>query len=194
MMDSTNVFFYIKLHSFYGTQSLKKKILQLNERAITETDTSKLLEYLDIYGSCLLHTDGNEDELNIPYYYLNTCNKLISQLSKQSDELLYISIDCNELANNYIEGFNFEKALVFSQIAVNTGKFYPFHYLTLALSYVLNNQYEDGEKVLRQLKKDLGPAYDRKEFKEMVIKKIKDLESKGISDQGFRKIEKFINQ
>ncbi len=193
--DSTNVYHYIRLHTFYREKSLTEAIHRLNNMAFTETDTTKLLEYYDIYTSCLGVPEDSAKELNLPFYLINTCNNLITHLSKKSVQLSYISGTCSSYSWEFLINKEYSKALDFSKAAFNADSTNYYALSRLGLSYILTNQYDKYEEILNKWKYNQWTSSSGlKPFWEMLVSDIETLESKSINHADFAKIKEILKK
>ncbi len=145
--------------------------------------------YLDLCDQL----DSLKIKLKIPENCITICENLSKSENFQESDKGILCEWCSDFSYILIENKEFATSLKAIQLSLKLDSSYEISYSNLPLAYIFNNKYNEALEVYLKWKdKPYTTDESYKTFREAFLSDINDLEGKGISHPGFKKVKELL--
>jgi hypothetical protein len=171
---------------FEGKLTLSQK---MDYEMIDIDDFNTLSDQNEIFNGAhiLFEYATNTDDPSKRNKYLRNSLNLYEKLIKEDSIEINredIAMDCSNNSRTLLHKKEFNIAMDFINLAIKTDPEIPIIYTILPLCYLLNNRWNDAEKIFLKYK---DKKYQDKTYKDVFVSDLHELEKNGINHQDFDK-------
>jgi len=186
---------YLTLYYLKPDEKIKIRIDEVNNILNSMLTKDNQLEVLNYYMVKCDVVDSLDLKFLFPQRMISISDKAINYFPERSPERNEIALLMSELSFRLILKAEFNLALRAILLAVKADENYENSYTNLPLAYLLNNQYQEAEKIYVEWEnKPFKSNSGYKTYRDAFLADLVDLEDNGITHPDFEKVRELLKK